>query len=164
MPEKLAYFGKMPNYFPLFLKSCKANLEFDFLVFTDDKSKFDYPENVQVVYMTFSEMKEKIQEIVETEMPIDEKWAMGLRHSLKIINNAPAVDITEEQAIDKLHETSWLPMHDKELTERPQDNLTETKHRLNLLIDVLFSNQVISENDIEYIEDSIKKLMEGDAE
>ena len=123
-----------------------------------------YKENLQENLINRNALKEKIQERVETEMPIDEKWAMGLRHSLKIINNAPAVDITEEQAIDKLHETSWLPMHDKELTERPQDNLTETKHRLNLLIDVLFSNQVISENDIEYIEDSIKKLMEGDAE
>lgn len=28
--------------------------------------------------------------------------------------------ITEEQAIDKLHETGWLPLHDKEMTERPQ--------------------------------------------
>lgn len=35
------------------------------------------------------------------------------------IDNAPTVDITEEQAIDKLHETGWLPMHDKEMTERP---------------------------------------------
>lgn len=34
--------------------------------------------------------------------------------------NAPTVDITEEQAIDKLHETGWLPLHDKEMTERPQ--------------------------------------------
>ena len=47
---------------------------------------------------------------------------------------------------------------------RPQGELTETKHRLNLLIGVLYSNQVISENDIEYIEDSIKELMKGGAE
>ena len=45
-----------------------------------------------------------------------------------------------------------------------QGELTETKHRLNLLIGVLYSNQVISENDIEYIEDSIKKLIKGGAE
>ena len=50
------------------------------------------------------------------------------------------------------------------IPERPQGDMTETKHRLNLLIGVLFSNQVISENDIEYIEDSIKKLMKGGAE
>lgn len=39
---------------------------------------------------------------------------------IALIDNAPTVDITEEQAIDKLHETGWLPMHDKEMTERPQ--------------------------------------------
>ena len=36
------------------------------------------------------------------------------------IENAPTVELTEEQAIDKLHETGWLPRHDKEMTERPQ--------------------------------------------
>ena len=34
-------------------------------------------------------------------------------------DTAPTVEITEEQAIDKLHETGWLPAHDKEMTERP---------------------------------------------
>jgi ssDNA-binding Zn-finger/Zn-ribbon topoisomerase 1 len=31
-----------------------------------------------------------------------------------------AVGITEEQAINKLHETGWLPNHDREMTTRPQ--------------------------------------------
>ena len=35
------------------------------------------------------------------------------------IDNAPTVEITEEQAIDKLHETGWMQRHDKEMTERP---------------------------------------------
>lgn len=34
------------------------------------------------------------------------------------IDNAPTVELTEEQAIDKLHETGWLIRHDKEMTER----------------------------------------------
>ena len=36
-----------------------------------------------------------------------------------MVDNAPTVEITEEQAIDKLHDTGWLPLHDKEMTERP---------------------------------------------
>ena len=36
----------------------------------------------------------------------------------KYIDNAPTVELTEEQAIDKLHETGWLVKHDKEMTER----------------------------------------------
>ena len=46
------------------------------------------------------------------------------------------------------------------LSETPGEWI-ETKHRVNLLIGVLYSNQVISKNDLEYIEDSIKKLMKG---
>lgn len=37
-----------------------------------------------------------------------------------LIDEAPTVELTEEQAIDKLHETGWLIRHDKEMTERPQ--------------------------------------------
>lgn len=36
-----------------------------------------------------------------------------------IINDVPTIELTEEQAIDKLHETGWLIRHDKEMTERP---------------------------------------------
>lgn len=34
------------------------------------------------------------------------------------IDNAPTVELTEEQAIDKLHEIGWIIKHDKEMTER----------------------------------------------
>lgn len=37
------------------------------------------------------------------------------------IDNAPTVELTEEQAIDKLHETGWMQNHDRELTEQPTD-------------------------------------------
>lgn len=36
----------------------------------------------------------------------------------RLIDEAPTVELTEEQAIDKLHETGWLIRHDKEMTER----------------------------------------------
>lgn len=38
-------------------------------------------------------------------------------------NNFPTVDITEEQAIDKLHETGWMQKHDKEMTKQTEDDL-----------------------------------------
>lgn len=57
----IPYFGKLPNYFPLFLKTCQYNTNFDWLVFTDDGTEYDYPQNVQRVEMTFSELKQKIQ-------------------------------------------------------------------------------------------------------
>ena len=42
------------------------------------------------------------------------------------IDNNPTVEFTEEQAIDKLHETGWLIRHDKEMTERPQGEWIRT--------------------------------------
>lgn len=44
------------------------------------------------------------------------------RNVINAIRNGtplPTVDITEEQAIDKLHETGWMQRHDKEMTKRP---------------------------------------------
>ena len=57
----LPYFGKFNNYFQLFLKSCKENPTYDWMIFTDCTDKYDYPENVRVIPMTLQEMK-KISE------------------------------------------------------------------------------------------------------
>lgn len=45
----------------------------------------------------------------------------------KYIDNAPTVEITEEQAIDKLYETGWIIRHDKEMTERPHGEWITTR-------------------------------------
>ena len=37
-----------------------------------------------------------------------------------LAEDAQTVEITEEQAINKLHETGWLIEHDKEMTTRPK--------------------------------------------
>lgn len=56
----LPYYGKFPNYFQLFLKSCGANPDFDWLVFTDDRTTYDYPANVHVHYETFKDMQRRV--------------------------------------------------------------------------------------------------------
>ena len=38
-----------------------------------------------------SELKKTINKIIDEEIEIDEKWAKGLKYSLKIIDNAPTV-------------------------------------------------------------------------
>lgn len=50
------YFGKLPNYFELFLKSCAYNPEFIWMIFTDDHTKYNYPSNVHAYYMEFHEL------------------------------------------------------------------------------------------------------------
>lgn len=51
----LPYFGKLPNYFPLFLKSVSFHPMVDLMLFTDDRRSFDYPSNAIVHYCTFEE-------------------------------------------------------------------------------------------------------------
>lgn len=58
----LPYFGKFNNYFNLFLKSCEKNVEYNWLILTDDKTQYNYPENVQVIYTTFDEVKKKFKD------------------------------------------------------------------------------------------------------
>lgn len=62
------YFGKFPEWFDLWLVSCKYNPTITWLIFTDDHSKYQYPDNVVVNYTTFFELKTRIQNLYD--MPI----------------------------------------------------------------------------------------------
>ena len=57
----LPYYGRFPEYFPVFLKSCAANPDFDWLIFTDDHTDYDYPPNVHVHYETFADMRQRVR-------------------------------------------------------------------------------------------------------
>lgn len=55
------YYGHFPNYFSLVLKSIEYNPSINWLIFTDDKTKYNFPNNVQVEYLDFSELNQRIQ-------------------------------------------------------------------------------------------------------
>lgn len=57
----IPYFGKFPNYFPLFLKSCSYNKDFNWLIITNNNTLYDYPDNVKVINMNFSELQNMFQ-------------------------------------------------------------------------------------------------------
>lgn len=57
----IPYFGKFNNYFQLFLDSCEKNIEYDWIIFTDNNEKYRYPQNVKKINISFEEIKEKIQ-------------------------------------------------------------------------------------------------------
>lgn len=57
----IPYFGKFPNYFQLFLNSCKNNYDYDWIIITDNQEKYNYPENVKIINKNFKELKEEIQ-------------------------------------------------------------------------------------------------------
>lgn len=58
------YFGRLPNYFSLWLKSCESNPKIDFYIFTDCCFS-DTPKNVKMIPMTLTEMKERAQRLFD---------------------------------------------------------------------------------------------------
>ena len=65
------YFGTLPNYFQLFLNSCRHNSDFNWIIFTDDLNDYLYPENVSRVYMTFSECQQLVRSKFDFNIAID---------------------------------------------------------------------------------------------
>lgn len=51
------YFGKFPNHFNYWLKSCEKNKDCLWIIYTDDKRNFNFPNNVEVHYTTLVEMR-----------------------------------------------------------------------------------------------------------
>lgn len=56
------YFGNLPKeHMQLWLQSCSYNSDVNWLIFTNDRTEFDYPSNVKVKYIEFDEMVKFIQ-------------------------------------------------------------------------------------------------------
>ncbi|MBE6817021.1 MAG: hypothetical protein E7520_04890 [Ruminococcaceae bacterium] len=70
----IPYFGKFPKYMKLWLMSTGCNPTVDFLIFTDDKTEYDYPENVKVTYMSFDEMKSKAQSVFDFDICLEKPY------------------------------------------------------------------------------------------
>ena len=64
MPKYLLicpYFGKLPGNFQIWLDSCAYNKKIDFIIFTDDRTEFKVPQNVQIIYLKFKQIQEIIR-------------------------------------------------------------------------------------------------------
>lgn len=58
----IPYFGKFKNYFQLFLNSCQNNPTVKWLIFTDNEERYFYPQNVDVIIISFDEFKKIIED------------------------------------------------------------------------------------------------------
>lgn len=72
----LPYFGKKPDIFPLFLKTSEKNRKIQFLVITDVEDKFVYPENFTVLYYSFSEFKEMMENCLEEKISLEKAYKL----------------------------------------------------------------------------------------
>lgn len=57
----IPYFGRFPQNFDVFLRTCASNLDFDWMIITDDHSYHSYPANVHIKYSTFYEFQLRVQ-------------------------------------------------------------------------------------------------------
>lgn len=72
----LPYFGKLKEYFSLFLRSCSTNKDYDWLIITDDRTMYDYPVNVHVKYMTFEDFKDIVALKLNFAISLDKPYKL----------------------------------------------------------------------------------------
>lgn len=70
------YFGKFPDYFKVWLETCRVNDSISWLVFTDDKRSFDYPKNVEVIYKSFEDIKKMSQDNYDFEISLNTPYKL----------------------------------------------------------------------------------------
>ena len=71
------YFGKLPKeQTRLWLKTCAKNSSVDWIIITDDKTKYDYPSNIKVIYTTLEELKNRIQKKFDFEISLEYGYKM----------------------------------------------------------------------------------------
>lgn len=71
------YFGKLPPHFQLWLNSCACNPDVTWFLFTDDRTPWDYPENVKVTYCTLSELRDRFQQSFDFPISLDSIKKLG---------------------------------------------------------------------------------------
>ena len=72
------YFGKLPPNFQIWLQSCSKNKTIDWIIFTNDKTDYNYPDNVKVHYCEFDYLKELIQRNFDFKIEINSYWRLSL--------------------------------------------------------------------------------------
>lgn len=70
------YFGKLPKWFQLWLDSCRNNSEFTWLIFTDDNSEYNYPNNVIRHLTTLGSIKKRIIEKINVSIKVDNPYKL----------------------------------------------------------------------------------------
>lgn len=72
----IPYFGKLPKGFGMWLLSCKANPTINWILYTDDKTEYHYPENVKVKYCTFEQIQVQIQNTFDFPVVVNRPWKL----------------------------------------------------------------------------------------
>ena len=73
----VAYYGKFPNYFPVWLNSCRQNPSVDFLIFTDISPKgYVLPPNVRFIPTSFEQLRERFQKYFGFKISLERPYKL----------------------------------------------------------------------------------------
>lgn len=60
----------------LFFKSCEKNTNFKFIILTDDKRNFEHPSNVEIIKLSFENMKKRIQSKFDFKIKLEKPYKL----------------------------------------------------------------------------------------
>ncbi len=72
----IPYFGQLPQYFSVFLKTCEYNEDYNWIIFTDDSNKYILPKNVQIINISFQDLQLKIQKKFDFTISLDSPYKL----------------------------------------------------------------------------------------
>lgn len=73
----IPYFGVFPNYFNLWLKSVRFNSAINWLLITDNNcDKYKMPDNIKVLNLSFSELKQRIQDCFDFRISLESAYKL----------------------------------------------------------------------------------------
>lgn len=67
----IPYFGKLPNYFTIFLESARKNSTIDFFVFTDNDIEIKKDDNIHIIKTTFDEIVKRAQNCFDFKISLN---------------------------------------------------------------------------------------------
>lgn len=70
----VCWFGKLPECFKIWMHTCRYNNEFDYLIFTDQETNFERPDNVYFYHMTLIEFKQRAETTLNARCSIDKPY------------------------------------------------------------------------------------------
>lgn len=70
------WFGKLPNYFYLWIKTVKYNKNIDFIFFTDNYDIEDIPDNLKVINISFEEISEIVKKSFDVNIVLDRPYKL----------------------------------------------------------------------------------------
>lgn len=70
------YFGKLPDWFQLWLNSCEKNNNFNWILFTDDNTEYKYPKNVIRYICSFEFVRKLIQKKLKLKIKVDNPYKL----------------------------------------------------------------------------------------